>query len=214
MIFEEHATAQGTRQRQKAWYRMPIFYFSNPLRIFAIRVLAGGALTGTADRHSNASPPPAPMASSRTYNDDLERAQDFRFLLDDGYAASMAEASVRFVISNRDISTALVGIASIEQLEQALASAANGPLPTEVLDKLQRRLGVLCKQGMLVLEMSTSGAPYARRLASVPPRDSYLRKQAVWRRLSALSSRPLNRGDDPWPRHPRLDAIPRFPMSR
>ena len=31
MIFEEHATAQGTRERQEAWYRMPIFYFSNPL---------------------------------------------------------------------------------------------------------------------------------------------------------------------------------------
>jgi fumarylacetoacetate (FAA) hydrolase len=34
MIFEEHATAQGTRQRQEAWYRMPVFYFSSPLRIF------------------------------------------------------------------------------------------------------------------------------------------------------------------------------------
>jgi len=34
MIFEEHATAQGTRQQEDAWYRMPIFYFSNPLRIF------------------------------------------------------------------------------------------------------------------------------------------------------------------------------------
>ncbi|MDA0733408.1 MAG: fumarylacetoacetate hydrolase family protein [Chloroflexi bacterium] len=34
MIFEEHATAQGTRQREEAWYRMPIFYFSNPLCIY------------------------------------------------------------------------------------------------------------------------------------------------------------------------------------
>ena len=104
--------------------------------VFAIRVLAGGALTGTADRHPNASPPPTPMASSRTYHDDLERAKTFRFLIDDGYADSMAEASVRFVISNTDISTALVGIASIEQLNQALASVAKGPLPTEALDKL------------------------------------------------------------------------------
>jgi L-galactose dehydrogenase/L-glyceraldehyde 3-phosphate reductase len=102
-----------------------------------IRVLAGGALTGPAARHPNASPAPTPMASSRTYNDDLERAKAFQFLIDDGYAASMAEASVRFVLSNTEISTALVGIASIEQLEQALASAAKGPLPTEALDKLQ-----------------------------------------------------------------------------
>jgi aryl-alcohol dehydrogenase-like predicted oxidoreductase len=105
--------------------------------VFVIRVLAGGALTGTAARHPNASPAPRPMASSRTYNDDLEWAKAFRFLIDDGYADSMVEASVRFVLSNRDISTALVGIASIEQLEQALASAAKGPLPTGALDKLQ-----------------------------------------------------------------------------
>jgi L-galactose dehydrogenase/L-glyceraldehyde 3-phosphate reductase len=106
--------------------------------VFAIRVLAGGALTGTADRHPNASPAPTPMASGRTYHDDLERAKAFRFLIDDGYADSMVEASIRFVLSNRDISTALVGIASIEQLEQALTSAAKGPLPTEAMEKLQR----------------------------------------------------------------------------
>jgi hypothetical protein len=34
MTFEEHATAQGTRQREEAWYRMPIFYFSSSLCIF------------------------------------------------------------------------------------------------------------------------------------------------------------------------------------
>ena len=34
MIFEEHATGQGTREQVDAWYRMPIFYFSNTLRIF------------------------------------------------------------------------------------------------------------------------------------------------------------------------------------
>jgi aryl-alcohol dehydrogenase-like predicted oxidoreductase len=76
------------------------------------------------------------MASSHTYNDDLERAKAFRFLIDDGYADSMAEAAVRFVISNGEISTALVGIASIEQLQQALAFAAKGPLLTKALDKL------------------------------------------------------------------------------
>ena len=34
MIFEEHATQQGTREREEAWYRMPIFYFSNPLCVY------------------------------------------------------------------------------------------------------------------------------------------------------------------------------------
>jgi 2-keto-4-pentenoate hydratase/2-oxohepta-3-ene-1,7-dioic acid hydratase in catechol pathway len=34
MVYEEHATAQGTRRREDAWYRMPIFYFSSPLCIY------------------------------------------------------------------------------------------------------------------------------------------------------------------------------------
>src|SRR5215831_11121774 len=65
------------------------------------------------------------------------RVLAFRFVIDDGYADSMAEAAIRFVLSNPDISTALVGLASLEQLEQALAAAAKGPLPTEACEKLQ-----------------------------------------------------------------------------
>jgi fumarylacetoacetate (FAA) hydrolase len=34
MVYEGHATAGGTRQVSDAWYRLPIFYFSSPLRIF------------------------------------------------------------------------------------------------------------------------------------------------------------------------------------
>ena len=32
--YEGHASGGGTRQLPDVWYRMPIFYFSNPLRIF------------------------------------------------------------------------------------------------------------------------------------------------------------------------------------
>jgi len=32
--YEGHASAGGTRELADAWYRLPIFYFSNPLRIF------------------------------------------------------------------------------------------------------------------------------------------------------------------------------------
>jgi fumarylacetoacetate (FAA) hydrolase len=34
MVYEGHATGGGTRQQAEAWYRLPIFYFSNPHRIF------------------------------------------------------------------------------------------------------------------------------------------------------------------------------------
>lgn len=33
IAFEEHASAQGSRQLPDVWYRLPIFYFSNPLCI-------------------------------------------------------------------------------------------------------------------------------------------------------------------------------------
>jgi 2-keto-4-pentenoate hydratase/2-oxohepta-3-ene-1,7-dioic acid hydratase in catechol pathway len=34
MVYEGHASSGGTRQLSDAWYRLPIFYFSNPLCIF------------------------------------------------------------------------------------------------------------------------------------------------------------------------------------
>jgi fumarylacetoacetate (FAA) hydrolase len=34
MAYEQHASFWGRRQLSQAWYRLPIFYFSNPLRIF------------------------------------------------------------------------------------------------------------------------------------------------------------------------------------
>ena len=34
MVYEGHANQGGTRQLSDAWYRLPIFYFSSPLRIF------------------------------------------------------------------------------------------------------------------------------------------------------------------------------------
>src|ERR687892_285478 len=34
MTYEGHANAGGTRQLSDAWYRLPVFYFSNPLCIF------------------------------------------------------------------------------------------------------------------------------------------------------------------------------------
>ena len=34
IAYEEHATSQGTREIDPVWYRMPVFYFSNPLVIY------------------------------------------------------------------------------------------------------------------------------------------------------------------------------------
>ena len=104
--------------------------------VIVIRVLAGGALSGTPDRHPVAARSVAPIATERDYAADVARARRFAFLSQDGTVSSLVEAAIRFVISKPEISTALVGISSPEQLEQAVEYANRGPLPAEALRRL------------------------------------------------------------------------------
>ena len=98
-----------------------------------IRVLAGGALSGEAARHPIASPPPEPIGSAGSYAADLTRARRLLPLVQEGYAATLAEAAVRFALSHPAMGTILVGIATPEQFEQALAAVAKGKLPPAAL---------------------------------------------------------------------------------
>ncbi len=106
--------------------------------VIAIRVLAGGALSGSGERNPNAAQTVEPIASGSDFAEDVERARTFQFLVDEGYAGSLAEAAVRFAIGNPSISTVLVGISNMEQLEQAIAAANKGPLPAEALGPGER----------------------------------------------------------------------------
>lgn len=109
---------------------------ANGMGVLVIRVLAAGALSGQAARHPVAVPSVAPIGSGRDYRQDQERAEAFRFLLDEGCAGSMVEASLRFALSNSGVSSVLVGYSSLEHLEQAVEFAGNGPLPPEALARL------------------------------------------------------------------------------
>ncbi len=104
--------------------------------VIGIRVLGGGALSGSPERHPLASPPPAPIGSAMTYEGDLKRAQRLAPLVDEGYAASLAEAATRFCITHPAMGTILVGVASPQQFEDALAAVLKGPLPQAALDRL------------------------------------------------------------------------------
>jgi aryl-alcohol dehydrogenase-like predicted oxidoreductase len=104
--------------------------------VIGIRVLAGGALSGSAERHPIASPPPAPIGSALSYDADLARARRLMPLVEEGFAASLPEAAIRFAISHRAMGTILVGMASPQQFEQALAAVERGPLPQAALDRM------------------------------------------------------------------------------
>jgi aryl-alcohol dehydrogenase-like predicted oxidoreductase len=105
--------------------------------IIVIRALAGGALSGTPERHPVAARSVDPIATERDYTGDVARARRFVFLVEDGTVESLVEAAIRFVISKPEVSTALVGISSVDQLENAVACANRGPLPAEALRRLQ-----------------------------------------------------------------------------
>ena len=104
--------------------------------VVGIRVLAAGALSGVTERHPVASAPPDPIGSALSYEGDMVRARRLMPLVTEGFAGSLAEAAVRFAISHPAMSTILVGMASPEQFEQALAAVQKGPLPQAALDRL------------------------------------------------------------------------------
>ena len=98
-----------------------------------IRVLAGGALSGVETRHPLGMQSVDPIGSASTYAGDVARAIRFGELVKRGFAQSLVEASLRYVISNPNLTTTLVGLATLEQLEHAGLSAQKGPLPADAL---------------------------------------------------------------------------------
>jgi L-galactose dehydrogenase/L-glyceraldehyde 3-phosphate reductase len=104
--------------------------------VIAIRVLAGGALSGSAERHPVASPPPEPIGSAMSYDADMARARRLMPLVAEGFAGSLTEAATRFAISQPAVGTILVGMATPQQFEDSLAAVLKGPLPAAALDRL------------------------------------------------------------------------------
>jgi aryl-alcohol dehydrogenase-like predicted oxidoreductase len=111
---------------------------ANQLGVIAIRVLAGGALSGSADRHANATLTVDPVAAGQSFVEDVQQSQLFQFLIQEGYAGSLIEAAIRFASGKLGVSTVLIGISQMEQLEQAVEYIAKGPLPAQALDRLKQ----------------------------------------------------------------------------
>jgi aryl-alcohol dehydrogenase-like predicted oxidoreductase len=108
--------------------------------VVGIRVLAGGALSGSAERHPIAGPAPEPIGSAMNYDADVDRARRLIPLIEDGFATSLTEAATRFALSHPAMGTILVGMATPQQFEDALAAVQKGPLPQAALDRLSALL--------------------------------------------------------------------------
>jgi aryl-alcohol dehydrogenase-like predicted oxidoreductase len=104
--------------------------------VVGIRVLAGGALSGSAERHPIAGPAPEPIGSAMRYSAEVDRARRLMPVVEEGFASSLTEAATRFALSHPAIGTILVGMATPQQFEDALTAAEQGPLPQAALDRL------------------------------------------------------------------------------
>jgi aryl-alcohol dehydrogenase-like predicted oxidoreductase len=104
--------------------------------VVGIRVLAGGALSGSAERHPIASPAPEPIGSAMSYEADLDRGRRLMPLVSEGFASSLTEAATRFAISHPAMGTILVGMATPREFDDALSAVRKGPLPQAALDRL------------------------------------------------------------------------------
>jgi len=64
--------------------------------VVAIRVLAAGALSGAMDRHTIAAQNVGSSGSGADYAQDVELAQSFNFLVQEGIVDNLVEAAIRF----------------------------------------------------------------------------------------------------------------------
>ncbi len=97
------------------------------IRVFAAGVLASDVRHGREVVVTRAADLPAEERRARAVFTALGNAYGTR-----------AQTALRFVLSNADVTCAIVGLAEPAHLEEALAGAALGPLPRPALDALER----------------------------------------------------------------------------
>ena len=57
-------------------------------------------------------------------------------LVTEGFAGSLTEAATRFAIGHKAMGSILVGMATVDEFESALAAVLKGPLSPEALARL------------------------------------------------------------------------------
>ena len=103
-----------------------------------IRVLAGGALSGSEARNPLGSAVVEPIGSGASYAKDVARARRLDAMVREGHATSLTEMAMRFAIANGKLSTTEIGLANIDELEAAIRAIEMGPLSAAALTRLRQ----------------------------------------------------------------------------
>ena len=100
--------------------------------MLAIRVLAGGPLASPRRPERLAL-----MTSDTDLDNEVRCAAAARAALGADYGTP-AQVALRFTLGNRDLSSRVIGISELDQLDEALAAVERGPLPPEGIAKLDQ----------------------------------------------------------------------------
>jgi aryl-alcohol dehydrogenase-like predicted oxidoreductase len=105
--------------------------FDQNMGILNIRVWAGGPLA-SATRPENL----AVFASGTDVDNEMRCANLIRKMVGDSHG-SPAQTALRFVLGNRDVTTRVIGISDLAQLEEAIEAVEKGPLPSQAITRLE-----------------------------------------------------------------------------
>ncbi len=100
--------------------------------IMAIRILAAGVLA--TDLRTGRE---IPVSAESDVAKEEQRTGAVFAVLEDAYG-TRAQTAVRFALANSDVVCAIVGLATLEHLDEALAGAESGPLPEDAVVRLDR----------------------------------------------------------------------------
>jgi aryl-alcohol dehydrogenase-like predicted oxidoreductase len=96
--------------------------------IVALRVLEAGILSGPVAAGSSSDTP-------ARYRAQLRRLKELPIA--EAECPDLASLAIRYVLSDLNISTALIGFSSIEQIDAAVECVKRGALPPSLLEQLE-----------------------------------------------------------------------------
>jgi L-galactose dehydrogenase/L-glyceraldehyde 3-phosphate reductase len=103
----------------------------NGVGVMNIRIFAAGVLTAGGEHERM-----MPITPNSDFAAERARAEKVFAVLGDRYG-TWAQTALRFGLANPGVSGVIIGLAEIAHLEEALAGAAQGPLPDEAIEALK-----------------------------------------------------------------------------
>ena len=104
---------------------------ANGVAVMAIRIFGAGIIA-TDERHGRES-----MLTANTSIPEEERKSKAVFDAIGAGEGTRAQVALRFVLSNPDVSCAVIGAAELHHIDEALQAAEMGPLPAQTLARLE-----------------------------------------------------------------------------